>query len=426
MSPIFAATADEVIEQILVQCWLFEARSGERVAARGRAERTLERLLSNGLPSSAGPKGLLLDPYAANNRIKSRVGDPADDAWPDWQSTTHRNATSLSPSPHIYRFSMRREWHSYSVSKSQPVILRLPLPLRGAQRGAARLRLLEPAGAILDMRETPGRLELRVAAPADRGPVIAEMEVDFVAGELHDPMVPAAPLGSPVAPAEQLWLRDREGLIAPSASATALAKELARGAATARDFVHRAWRWMMANLRFGDVHREQLDGSDPLGSLLRMSVADCTLGSSLLIALCRACGIPARLMSGYLLHPANVGPHSWAEVRLAPDVWVPVDFGSWCYCAGNPDDPIWGNYFRGRVDARFLAEIAPREFTGWGSAPPSNRWFRLERLRGDRIEHTLHSLPDSSVFRRDLIGLAVLGPAEKLAGAAEPATPNVC
>jgi Transglutaminase-like superfamily len=414
MSQIIAATADEVIEQILVQCWLFEARSGDRAAARRRAERTLERLLSKGLPSSEGPKGLLLDPYAANNRIKSRVGEPADDAWLDWQRTTRRNATSLPPAPQTYLFCMRREWHSYSVSTSGQVILRLPLPLRGAQRGAARMRLVEPAGALLDMRETPGRLELRIAAPVDRGPIVAELEVEFVAGEVRDPMVPSEPLGSSVTAVDEIWLRDREALISPSASVTALAKELAHASATARDFVHRAWRWMMANLHFGDVHREQLDTTDVLGGLLRTPLADCILGSSLLIALCRACGIPARLVSGYLLHPANVGPHSWAEVRLAPDVWVPVDYGSWCYCAGDPDDPIWGNYFLGRVDARFLAEIAPRDFTGWGSAAPPNRWFRLERLRGDRIEHTLHSLPDSSLFRRDVIGLEVLGPTEIL------------
>jgi hypothetical protein len=412
MSPIFAATTDQIIEQILVQCWLFEARAGDGGAARNRAERTLERLLAKGLPSRQGPNGLLLDPYAANNLIKSRVGEPADDAWEDWQRTTRRNATSLAPDQHTYRFCMRREWHSYSVTNSGQVILRLPLPLRGAQRGAATVRLIEPAGALLDVRETPGRLELRISATVDRGPIIAELEVEFVAGELLDPMTASAPLGSQVTAGEEIWLREREGLIAPSASVRELAKELTHSSTTARDFVHRAWRWMMTDLRFADVHREQLDNTDVLGGLLRTAEADCILGSSLLVGLCRTCNIPARLVSGYLLHPANVGPHSWAEVRLAPDVWVPVDFGSWCYCAGDPDDPTWGNYFRGRVDARFVAEVAPREFTGWGSATPPSRWFRLERLRGDRMEHTLHSSADGALFRRDVIGLAVLGPAE--------------
>jgi hypothetical protein len=164
----------------------------------------------------------------------------------------------------------------------------------------------------------------------------------------------------------------------------------------------------MTHLRFGDVHRADLDQDDPLGGLLQTRLADCVLGSSLLVALCRARGIPARMASGYLLHPANLGPHSWAEVRLAPDLWVPFDYGSWCYCAGDPSDPVWGKFFRGRIDARFLAELAPRDFTGWGSAPPPKRWFRLERLRGDRIEHTLHALPEGSLFRRDLLELQTL------------------
>jgi hypothetical protein len=164
----------------------------------------------------------------------------------------------------------------------------------------------------------------------------------------------------------------------------------------------------MTHLRFGDVHRSELDPVDPLGGLIRSLRADCVLGSSLLIALCRAQGIPARLLTGYLLHPANPGPHSWAEVRLSPDRWVPMDYGSWCYCAGNPDEPLWGNFFRGRVDARFVAEVAPRQFTGWGSAAAPERWYRLERLRGRQIEHTLHALPDNTLFRRDLLDLQIL------------------
>jgi hypothetical protein len=144
--------------------------------------------------------------------------------------------------------------------------------------------------------------------------------------------------------------------------------------------------------------------------LLRTRLADCVLGSSLLVALCRSRGIPARLVSGYLLHPANLGPHSWAEVRVAPGHWAPFDFGAWCYCAGDPQDPVWGSFFRGRVDARFLAEVAPKQFVGWGSAAPPERWYRLERLVGDCIEHTLHALPDGALFRRDRLALELLGP----------------
>ncbi len=305
----------------------------------------------------------------------------------------------------------------------RPGFLRLPLPLRQSQRGAAQVRLQEPAGALLEMRETPGRVELRVDSAAARGPITAQLTVDFVGSEERASMAPSAPLGAPVEAADQIWLREREGWSAASAPVAALAAELARTSSTAREFAYAAWEWLMTHLRFGDVHYAQLDQSDPLGGLVQTRLADCMIGSSLLVALCRARGIPARVVTGYLLHPANLGPHSWAEVRLAPDLWVPFDYGSWCYSAGDPRDPVWGNFFRGRVDARFVAEIAPRDFTGWGSAPPPERWFRLERLRGDRIEHTLHALP-GSLFRRDLLDLQILGPAaDPPPGAAASAAP---
>lgn len=393
--------ADEIIEQLLIQCWLFEALAGDRAAARRQAERTLERLLSQGLPHATGTSGLRLDPYAAANWIKCRAGELTDEAWQAWQSTTRRNAVSLPREPCQYEFSMQREWHSYTVTPGRPVILRLPLPLRGAELGPAEIQLLEPHGARVDIRALGDRVELRLDPPAAAGPIIARMRVAFVAGDLVDSGSPAALPDSAVSGDDSLWLRDREGLVVQSAAVTALAANLAQQCADHRQFVHAAWRWLMQQLRFGDVHRGALDPDDPLGGLLTTRRADCALGSSLLIALCRARGIPARLLSGYLLHPANPGPHAWAEVRLAQDLWVPVDFGSWCYCAGNADDPDWGSFYLGRVDARFVAEIAPRQFTGWGSAPPPAQWYRLERLDGQAIEHTLHALPDNTLFRRD-------------------------
>ncbi len=417
MSFLFVASPDDVIEQIVVQCWLFEARGGDHPGARARAERTLERLLSRGLPSRVGAHGrLLLDPYAANNAIKSRAGEPGDEAWADWQKTTRRNAVSLPGAPHLYRFTMRREWHSFAAAPGRPLVFRLPLPLREAQRGAAELRLLEPSGGLVDRRDGPGRVELRVDPSAVRGPVVAELVVPFVGGEVRDGKEPSTPLGEDPDPSDEPWLRDREGVIAPSRAVAALAAELAAGRRTARDLVHAAWDWLISTLRFGDVHRGDLDPVDPLGGLLRAPLADCMLGSSLLVGICRSLRVPARVASGFLLHPANLGPHSWAEVKLAPGCWVPFDFGSWCYCAGDPSDPEWGHFFRGRADARFVAEVAPREYTGWGNAPPPERWFRLERLRGDLIEHTLHALPDGALVRRDQLGLQNLGPSGHVPG----------
>lgn len=411
MSHAFVARPDDVIEQLMIQCWLFEARAGDRAGAWREAELTLERLLAGGLPREQRADGLWLDPYAANNFLKARRGTVDDPAWAAWQRTTRRNATSLPAAPHRYRFVMERQWHGYSAAPGRPLVLRVPLPLRGLSPGTARVQLPEAAGALLDQREGPGRIELRLDAARVRGPVVARLEVEFTAGDFVDAQAPAAALGAPVTGTDELWLRDREGLVVQSPAVAALAGQLAAGCADARAYVHAAWRWLMSQLRFGDWHRQDLDAADPLGGLLQSRLADCMLGSSLLVALCRARGIPARLLGGYLLHPANLGPHSWAEVRVAEGQWMPVDFGSWCYSAGDADDPRFGQWFLGRADARYVAEVAPREFTGWASAPPPDRWYRLEKLDGQRIVHTLHSLPDNRLFRRDALELEVLGPA---------------
>src|SRR5262249_665692 len=172
-----------------------------------------------------------------------------------------------------------------TVKPDRPVVLRLPLPLRQSQRGAAQVQLIEPSGAAVEVREIPGRVELRVGGAQVQGPIIAELVVEFVGGEPRDAQATAAPIGAPVQPMEEIWLRDREGLIVQSPRVAALAASLADGCGDARGYVQGAWRWLMSELRFGDRHRADLDAADPLGGLLRTRLADCILGSSLLIAL---------------------------------------------------------------------------------------------------------------------------------------------
>lgn len=53
---------------------------------------------------------------------------------------------------------------------------------------------------------------------------------------------------------------------------------------------------------------------------------DCTEYSELMIALCRANNIPARIVSGYTLHPRKtLSYHNWVEVYLSKNGWTPFD-----------------------------------------------------------------------------------------------------
>lgn len=54
-------------------------------------------------------------------------------------------------------------------------------------------------------------------------------------------------------------------------------------------------------------------------------VAECKSFSNIFVAVARGLGIPARMVSGYVL--SKVGPlgHMWAEIRLNDGSWQPVD-----------------------------------------------------------------------------------------------------
>jgi hypothetical protein len=405
VTPLFVASVEQVVEELLLQVYVHRLRAGDGEGARRRAERALERMLSRGLPSARGPNGnLLLDPYLSCNSLKARAGEPFDEAWDDWVEAARCNATSLPIAPHRYRVNLTRTWRLPPLPKDRPVVLRLPLPRRGAVRGTPEARLVEPEGAFIERRDEEGRVELRLDAARVRGVACAELSVEFIGGEQLEAAAEEAASGV------DLWLKPIEGLIGPSRTLEALASELPGGSQAPRQFAYAAFDHLMAVLRLGDLHRDHLSATDPLGSLLSSAWVDCALAATVFTALCRMRGIAARVVSGFLLHRAFPAPHFWAEARLEEGRWVPFDLGGWDYCRGDPHDPAWGHFFCGRVDARFLAEVGPRNFTGWGSARPPPRWFRLFALRGDGVEHTLHALPDGELFQGDRIALTVLGP----------------
>lgn len=52
---------------------------------------------------------------------------------------------------------------------------------------------------------------------------------------------------------------------------------------------------------------------------------DCTEHADLFVALCRACSIPAKHISGYISGPVDVPQHSWVEVFIDDMGWVQFD-----------------------------------------------------------------------------------------------------
>lgn len=81
--------------------------------------------------------------------------------------------------------------------------------------------------------------------------------------------------------------------------------------------------YVRENLAF-DMKKEPYSASE----VLRKKVAQCADATYLYISLCRAAGIPARIVSGVHFKPGEDKAeitHGWAEIYLEPYGWIPVD-----------------------------------------------------------------------------------------------------
>jgi len=88
------------------------------------------------------------------------------------------------------------------------------------------------------------------------------------------------------------------------------------------DKVRAIYDYVIENMEY------EIMGNDNLGAVYAAEnkKGDCTEYSDLFVALCRAKGIPARVITGYTVRFDEVSPkHHWAEVYLEGYGWVPFD-----------------------------------------------------------------------------------------------------
>jgi hypothetical protein len=97
--------------------------------------------------------------------------------------------------------------------------------------------------------------------------------------------------------------------------------------------------------------------------LLDSGWGDCQLVSALFASMCRARGIPARILGGFYLYRTFSTNHYWAEAWIDGQGWMPFDFSCWDLSRGG-QDPAWRDYFFGRLDCRLTNQCLPLDFTG--------------------------------------------------------------
>jgi transglutaminase-like putative cysteine protease len=107
--------------------------------------------------------------------------------------------------------------------------------------------------------------------------------------------------------------------------------------------------WMMKNTRY-QLHTDGDGSVQPAKETCEIGTGDCDDLSFFYISLCRACGIPARFIRGYLIDVDEGGivsavAHAWVEVFIGGGMgnlgWIPVE----CACPStDPDVQFYQNF----------------------------------------------------------------------------------
>jgi hypothetical protein len=246
----------------------------------------------------------------------------------------------------------------------------LPTPLPGGTQTQIETEFVAAPGLAAEPRFLRDRVEVSLAAP-DAGEVEIGVRSRFTAAS------PAQVGPAVLDPAEaELYLRHSEGLIRVDEGVRALARRLAGGETDPWSIMRRYWAFMMDDLAFGPVHYDRIDAADPYRGLLDEGWYDCRLGASLLAALCRARGVPARIVNGYVLYPAAPDIHTWLEVWIDGAGWRPFDLCCWELSARTAGR-TWRDHFFGRIGARMAVERPPRLFAGTGDVRLPAAWHIL-------------------------------------------------
>jgi hypothetical protein len=118
------------------------------------------------------------------------------------------------------------------------------------------------------------------------------------------------------------YLRANPMIDAEDPEVVRLAREATRGAASPWDKAVAIERWVAANLKEKNYKTAFASASE----VARNLAGDCTEHSVLVAAMCRACGIPARVAAGLVYAPSQngFGYHMWNEVYVNRR-WVALD-----------------------------------------------------------------------------------------------------
>lgn len=404
-----------IVDLLLLVSHASEIQAGGRITAETVTSKALGSWVGKGLGYRLGADGCrLFDPVEVINFLKWAGLTGIDSYWEDHFVRTHRrfvlefqaqpdDGTWAGPeNPARFRVKLRRLFNLQHFAEGTNVRLRLPLPLAGAYLDDLRVVPAVPVAFRYGTVMRDQCLELRLIVCDD--PIVT-FGADFLF-TAHDPVGRFAPLTAQEA---ELYCRKSEGLIRVTPRIEALAEELGGQRTSAQDLVRAFWGYMMDELCSGMVRYEEVPTEAPGDWVLDHGWYDCQLGSALLVSLCRARGIPARIVSGLCLYRVQPISHYWSEVWLDDVGWRPYDLICWDLSRAGRDR-AWRNAFAGRMDYRLVTQCFPLVFTGPMSLRFPRAWQMVQVADGGSVNTAYTDAADGSLIYQDHTEVVHLGP----------------
>lgn len=375
-----------IVELLLVHGWRFDVAAGRRAPAERAVRAALERCIELGLSYRESPDGVRkFDPVETLNYVKWAHFQKSERIWEDhcvragrrevWESLAGNENWNRPPArdalgPCRFTVTIRRAFNLDRRRPGDRMRLRLPMPLEDSALRDLSVEFLPPPGVAVETMMSPARLDAVLTVPPS-GQACIGVRASFTAY----PTIPQQT--SSLDPTQTaLYTRPNEGLIKVTERIAALAAQLAGRDPDSFNVVRRFWTFMLDELALGAIHYDALDPARPLDWVLDHGWYDCKIGSALMAALCRARRIPARLVTGYMLHVTAPAYHTWLEAWIDGRGWLPLDLMSWDLSVGGRD-AAWRDYYFGYLDHRMVVERPPHLFSGLGAVRLPDAWHML-------------------------------------------------
>jgi hypothetical protein len=371
---------ERILDAVHLSGWVYE---NKKTHAREHSRQAINHCIEMGLGVRHTQGTRLFDPVEVLNFIKWMDLKGHDTFWADQYVATGRrlveDLASLDDGK-AFKIDLRRTFHIHKAVRRTR--LRMPLPLASDHLTEIEVSPFADIAECIQFGISPGRLEALLVT-RDAGDLTIGATLSFNASRQH-----VSPGGTLCAEETELYLRPQEGLIVVSERVHALAHSLMPAKQEALKTVRVFWNYILNELICGAIHYDQVRFDAPCDWVLEAGWFDCQLGAALLATLCRASGIPARLVGGHLLYKLAPTIHYWAEVWLDGQGWMPVDFLGWDLSRGGRDAG-WRDRFFGSLDHRMTTQVMPLTFTGAiGLAVPKD-FIVLQTARNTGVEIAL-------------------------------------